>query len=91
MLTSIIVDDEFKSRESLKALIERFCEDISVAAICQNGNEAMDAINTHKPDVVFMDIQLQRETGFDILKLFLRQLILNLPFAHLSFLLLTTY
>jgi two-component system, LytTR family, response regulator len=68
MLKSIIVDDEFKSRESLRALIDRFCEDIQVSAVCQNADEAIKAIHDHKPDVVFLDIQLQRETGFDILQ-----------------------
>jgi two-component system LytT family response regulator len=68
MLRSIIVDDEFKSRESLKALIEKFCDNIQVAAVCQNGDEAIAAIHEHKPDVVFLDIQLQRETGFEILE-----------------------
>jgi two-component system, LytTR family, response regulator len=68
MLKSIIVDDEFKSRESLRLLIEKFCEDITVSAVCQNGVEAIKAIGEHKPDVVFLDIQLQRETGFDILE-----------------------
>jgi two-component system LytT family response regulator len=68
MLRSIIVDDEFKSRESLKALIEKFCENIEVSALCQNGDEALAAIETVKPDVIFLDIQLQRETGFEILE-----------------------
>jgi two-component system, LytTR family, response regulator len=68
MLKSIIVDDEFKSRESLKALVEKFCENIQVSAVCQNGDEAIKAIHEFKPDVVFLDIQLQRETGFDILQ-----------------------
>jgi two-component system LytT family response regulator len=68
MLRSIIVDDEFKSRESLKALIEKFCDNIQIAAVCQNGEEAIKAIEEHKPDVVFLDIQLQRETGFEILE-----------------------
>jgi two-component system LytT family response regulator len=68
MLRSIIVDDEFKGRESLKALIEKFCDNIQVAAVCQNGEEAIKAIEEHKPDVVFLDIQLQRETGFEILE-----------------------
>jgi two-component system, LytTR family, response regulator len=68
MLKSIIVDDEFKSRESLKALVEKFCENIQVSAVCQNGDEAIKAIQEHKPDVVFLDIQLQRESGFDILE-----------------------
>ncbi|MCB0489021.1 MAG: LytTR family DNA-binding domain-containing protein [Cyclobacteriaceae bacterium] len=66
-LKGIIVDDETKSRESLRILIEDFCEDIEVCALCQNVDEAIAAIKTHQPDVVFLDIQLQRETGFDVL------------------------
>jgi two-component system LytT family response regulator len=68
MLKCIIVDDEFKSRESLKALIEKFCEDIAVIELCQNGTEAIAAIRQVKPDIVFLDIQLQTETGFEILE-----------------------
>lgn len=67
MITCILVDDELKSRESLKILIEDFCDNIEVKALCQNVAEAMEAIRIHKPDVVFLDIQLQRETGFDLL------------------------
>jgi two-component system, LytTR family, response regulator len=68
MLKCIIVDDEHKSRESLNALIDRFCEGINVAETCQNATEAIEAINRHKPDVVFLDVQLQKETGFDIIE-----------------------
>jgi two-component system LytT family response regulator len=67
MLNCIIVDDELKSRESLKILIEDFCEGVAVKALSQNVKEAKEAIEVHKPDVVFLDIQLQRETGFDLL------------------------
>lgn len=67
MINCIIVDDELKSRESLKILLQDFCNDVTVLALCENVNEAMEAIRKHKPDVVFLDIQLQRETGFDLL------------------------
>jgi two-component system LytT family response regulator len=67
MIRSIIVDDELKSRESLKILIEDFCQGVSVHALCQNIGEAVTAIDQIKPDLVFLDIQLQRETGFDLL------------------------
>ncbi len=67
MIRSIIVDDEAKSRESLRILIEDYCEGIAVLATCQNVFEAESAINELKPDLVFLDIQLQRETGFDLL------------------------
>jgi two-component system LytT family response regulator len=67
MVKSVIVDDELKSRESLKKMIATFCEGIEVLAICQNVAEGIDAINRFKPDVVFLDIQMQGETGFDLL------------------------
>jgi len=67
MVRSIIVDDELKSRESLKILLEDFCENVEVLALCQNVAESITAIEAHKPDVVFLDIQMQRESGFDLL------------------------
>jgi two-component system, LytTR family, response regulator len=70
MIRSIIVDDELKSRESLKILIQDFCENVSVEAMCQNVAEAVQKINEIRPDLIFLDIQLQRETGFDLLARF---------------------
>lgn len=67
MLKCIIVDDEAKSRESLKILLTDFCENAAVLALCQNVDEGMQAISVYEPDVVFLDIQMQRETGFDLL------------------------
>ena len=67
MLKAIIVDDELKSRESLKILLEEFCGNVRVTALCGNVSEAQEAIRVHAPQVVFLDIQLQRETGFDLL------------------------
>jgi two-component system, LytTR family, response regulator len=67
MIKSIIIDDELKSRESLKILLADFCENVEVMATCQNVAEGISAIAQFKPDVVFLDIQMQRETGFDLL------------------------
>lgn len=67
MIRSIIVDDELNSRESLRILVEEFCDGIKVDALCQNVSEAIEAIAQFDPDIVFLDIQLQRETGFDLL------------------------
>jgi two-component system LytT family response regulator len=68
MLKSIVVDDESKSGESLKILVEDFCDDVTVSATCKTVDEALEAIKVHGPDVVFLDIQMQRETGFDLLE-----------------------
>lgn len=67
MLRVIIVDDELKSRESLRILLQDFCDDVQVIALCQNVEEGLSAIGKHNPDIVFLDIQMQRETGFDLL------------------------
>jgi two-component system LytT family response regulator len=67
MIRSVLIDDELKSRESLKILLTDFCENVEVAATCQNIAEGIEAIQQYKPDVVFLDIQMQRETGFDLL------------------------
>jgi two-component system LytT family response regulator len=42
-------------------------EGVEVVALCENISDAVDAVRLHSPDVVFLDIQLQRETGFDLL------------------------
>ena len=68
MLKSVIVDDENKSGESLRILIEDFCDDVEVSTICKTVDEGISAIQQCQPDVVFLDIQMQRETGFDLLE-----------------------
>ena len=67
MLKSIIVDDEPKSRENLKIILQDFVSDVTVDALCGNIDEAVVAINNSKPDIVFLDIEMQQETGFDLL------------------------
>lgn len=67
MLKSIIVDDEYKSRENMRILLEDFCDSVKVCALCQNVEEGIQAIKEFKPEIVFLDIQMQRETGFDLL------------------------
>jgi two-component system LytT family response regulator len=68
MLKSVIVDDEEKSAENLRILLQDFCEDVEVSACCSNVDEAIEAIRKHQPDVVFLDVQMKGETGFDLLE-----------------------
>jgi two-component system, LytTR family, response regulator len=67
MLRAILVDDELKSLENLKILAEEFVSNISVVALCATVKDAHLAIKSHHPDIVFLDIQMQNETGFDLL------------------------
>ncbi len=70
MIRGLVVDDENKSRENLKILLNEFCEDVEVIGLASTIKEATDIINTLKPDVVFLDIQMHKETGFDLLEQF---------------------
>lgn len=66
-LKAIIVDDEKHSRETLKNLVEEFCDGIEVLSTASTVEEAVVQISTQNPDVVFLDIELQSGTGFDVL------------------------
>jgi two-component system LytT family response regulator len=67
MLKSVIVDDEPKSRENLRIVLTDFVSNVSVEALCATIDEAITAIHSIKPDIVFLDIEMQQETGFDLL------------------------
>jgi len=67
MVRCVLIDDEVKNLENLKILLEDFCDNAQVLALCQNVSDGVEAIAKHKPDIVFLDIQMQRETGFDLL------------------------
>jgi two-component system LytT family response regulator len=68
-LKAIIVEDEKHSRETLKNLLEKFCEGVEVIGLASTVKEALDSILQLNPDVVFLDIELQSGTGFDLLNL----------------------
>jgi len=66
-LTAIIVDDERLARSELRLLLADFAE-ISIVGEAKNLTEAVNLIRANKPDVVFLDVQLSNENGFDLLE-----------------------
>jgi two-component system, LytTR family, response regulator len=69
MLKAIIVDDEPYCSETLEVLLQRYCPQVQVQAIYQNGIDALKAINTSAPDLVFLDVEMPRMNGFEMLQL----------------------
>jgi len=67
-LNAIIVEDEIRSRQFLKNLVEEYCPDVKVTGLSSSVEEAISGINTHQPDLVFLDIELHSGTGFDVLQ-----------------------
>jgi len=67
-LRTIVVDDEELARKVLRELLATH-EEIEVIAECRNGLEAVKAVSEHKPDLLFLDVQMPKLTGFDVLEL----------------------
>jgi len=69
MMRAILIDDEISNLENLQTLLEKHCSQVTIMAAVQNINDAVDAIEKYSPDLVFLDIQMGEQTGFDVLKL----------------------
>jgi two-component system, LytTR family, response regulator len=67
-MKAIIVDDEKHCRESLQSMLQMHCPEIIVAATCADAAIAITAIETHKPAIVFLDIEMPRMNAFDLLQ-----------------------
>ncbi|HTB20559.1 MAG TPA: protein kinase [Bryobacteraceae bacterium] len=67
-LGAVLVDDEELARALLREYIES-SPDIDILAECANGFEAVKAISEQKPDLVFLDVQMPKLDGFEVLEL----------------------
>lgn len=67
-LTAMIVDDEDLARAYLRELLSRH-PDIEVIAECSNGFDAVKEISARRPDLLFLDIQMPKLDGFEVLDL----------------------
>jgi len=70
MLRAIIIDDERLAIEVLAEDISKFVKDVEVVAICDDSNKAKALIETNKPDIVFLDIEMPGLNGFQLLESF---------------------
>ena len=68
-MNTIIVDDEAVSREALIHCVEQI-KDLNLIAVCKNALEATQAINNHKIDLVFLDIEMPDMDGLDLVRNF---------------------
>lgn len=69
-IRTALVDDESGSREVLLSLLEKYFPQVEVVGQAANVEQAFDMIHTQKPQLVFLDIQMPKASGFDLLKKF---------------------
>ena len=69
MLRAVIIDDEANAREKLGFMLARYCaQEVNVVAHARNAEEGLVAIEQHGPDLVFLDVEMPGESGFDLLR-----------------------
>ena len=67
-IKAILIDDELNSLQNLQQKLEGFCPDVSIIAFTQKPEEGILLIRQYQPDVVFLDIEMPKMNGFDMLK-----------------------
>jgi two-component system, LytTR family, response regulator len=67
-MKAIIIDDEPLARSIIREYLQTYPH-ITVAQECNDGFEGMKAIQEHQPDLIFLDIQMPKITGFEMLEL----------------------
>jgi two-component system LytT family response regulator len=76
MIKAIIIDDEIHCQETLSLLLKEFCPEVQLAEQSRSAKKGLEAIEKHKPDLVFLDIEMPTMNGFEMLEQFSK-----IPFA----------
>lgn len=67
-ISAIIIDDEQNARSNLRMLLEDYCPEVTIVAEAQSAAEARELIATHHPQLLFLDINMPNEDGFELLE-----------------------
>jgi two-component system LytT family response regulator len=68
MLKAIIIDDEEDARSTLRAFIKQYCPQVELVEEGTGVQDGYSKVLAHEPDLVFLDIQMDDGTGFDLLE-----------------------
>ncbi len=67
MINAVIIDDEKDSRDILANYLKKYCPDVEVCGFGESVATGLEVINKHKPDLIFLDIEMPYGNGFDLL------------------------
>jgi len=68
MIRAIIIDDELRGREVLHKMLQKFCSSVDVVALADSAATGKKLIKEHSPDLVFLDIEMPYQNGFEMLE-----------------------
>lgn len=67
-IRSILIDDEAHNLRTLRTLLTHYCPSIEIVAVCQSAAEGITAIRHTRPDLLFLDVRMPEQSGFDMLR-----------------------
>lgn len=67
---AIIIDDELMARTLLNGMVDLYTPEIEIVALCEDLPNGVKAIHKHKPDLVFLDIEMPGHSGLELLDFF---------------------
>ena len=67
MIKAILIDDEKNALEVLEWQLKTYCPQVHIAALCSNADEGIAAIKKHSPQLIFLDIEMPKKNGFEVL------------------------
>lgn len=70
MYKAIIIDDEEMARTLLQGMIEVYCDNVTVVDLCYDLPSGIKSIRKHKPDIIFLDIEMPGNSGLELLDFF---------------------
>ena len=82
-IKAVIIEDEEKSRNTLKNMLTDFCEGVEIVGMGESIADGVKSIIEHKPDLVFLDIELPNGNGFELFNYF--------PLGHFDVIFTTAY
>ena len=68
MLKALLVDDEQNNLDNLDFMLKHDCEGVVVSGMAHNADEARQWLKNNSVDILFLDINMPGETGFDLLR-----------------------
>jgi len=83
MLTAVIIDDEPRGRHALREKLKDYCPGVGVAGEASGGEEGLRMIQELNPEIVFLDIEMPRMNGFEMLQ--------RLPYKNFHLIFTTAY
>lgn len=70
MIKAVLIDDEKNALEMLEWQLHTYCKEVIITAICDNVDEGIEAIEKHNPELIFLDIEMPKKNGFELLQAF---------------------